>query len=200
MFEHLFTQAASSGAPHPLPAGEKIEEKPRQIVLHYEEQDAKLLSGIESHFTMLTFRLERQVCWSAWRYPLNKPEEDKTAQFCHILQDAVLFLPCVSPSYMVKLWKQIEGLPRLQETLRQPQLLVCPLPVRPLANMSTTLLPQPLCAYPEGYQREEAFAQIAATLERLLVKHLKQEHGRMQPSPLHRLIQARGLLKAPRGE
>ena len=191
MFEHLFSQAST-----PTSSLEEAGTRHR-IVMHYDELDGKLINGLKPHLDILALRFQERFQWHSYMYPISiNQQEDKTELFYTYLQESVLFLPCVSPIHMVKFWKQIERTPRLQALLSQPQLIIQPVPVQPLAGMTSSLLPQPLAAYPEGYERECAYVQIATAIEQLLSKHLKQEKSQLQVSPIHQLIEARGLLKA----
>lgn len=167
------------------------------LALWYHEADLDLLRTLDAYLQLLYRRLGTHIDRSYFSYPKCLPkapvkpkdnfflktyekdqaryeEELKTyqsghASAVHMLEHAVLFLPCISNSFIEQFWNDMEHDPALRTLLETPQFQIMPIFIRP-AETGIAVYSDPLSAY-EGYQREVACQQITAMIEAALVNH-----------------------------
>ena len=167
------------------------------IVLWYHEADFEILTTLDQYLQLLYRRLGTQIDRSYFGYPKYMPkapsrpkepsdflaktyEKDlstyqeelkkyqvKYSNAVRILERAVLFIPCMSNTFLTQFWTDIERDPALRTSLENPDFQVMPVMIRP-TEIGISSLSEPLCAY-EGYHREVACQQIASMIEAALI-------------------------------
>lgn len=176
---------------------------PQRIVCLAHEQDQFLLAGLLPHLDLVT-RCQHtlRVHLHTYYYPSGpiSQEHNIYGQMLTQLEQAVLFLPGTSAVFLTAFWKTAQDDERFRAALARPELIIAPIPLRayPLARPSA-LLPLPLAAYPEGHAREQACAQIAEGIARILANPRRFQRKQGQQVPLSLLLDApsRGRSLAP---
>lgn len=172
------------------------------LVIWYHQMDENLLLTLDPHLQVLALRLNNRFQLNYFRSPKDIPqppmEKDSSymreqkeeavkhyqGKYAGIMQSfsrAALFLPCVSPAFMLQFWKDYERDPRLQTYLTQPTFPILPIPTRPMAGVTTPYLEKPLSTYAEGHERETACATVATSIEAALLKFYPVERSIQAP-------------------
>lgn len=90
------------------------------------------------------------------------------------LQRTALFVPCISYAFLETFERDLAATPELAQALKQPHFQIMPLVLRP-TETGTAFSARPLCTYAEGYERETAFKEHVALMERILCDALPME-------------------------
>ena len=187
-----------------------VEQLRDTIVLWYHYSDAELLTALEPHLELLMLRLNRQFHLHYFEYQkLNQPPSDaypserkRWDEYCKRYRDAitcleeraVLFVPCISPTFLVQFLRDAKHNPRLSQLFKLPcNFEIVHLLARP-TDTGTVGGPEPLSAH-VGYEREVACQHISATIGARLSR---SSHYRAQEqTPLTTLLLEAGTAQTP---
>lgn len=144
------------------------------IMFHYHEEDRELWYDLGQHINTLVMRLSSQEWrWKYYHYFTRKiSEEENNAKhkaFMQDLEQTFLYIPCTSAPFITKFLQSMETQEDVKNAIAQTY--IQPVPLRPTHGVSQSILPKPLAAYASGHERDEACAQVVATLEHKLLSY-----------------------------
>ncbi len=180
----------------PQPTAVNTSQVRDRLVIWYHETDHNLLLTLDPHLQVLVLRLSNRFQLHYFCFPKNVPQppkkedgdytrdhkekelkeyQEKYQNVLRGLSRAALFLPCISPAFVLQFWQASERDPQLRAHLAQPAFPILPLLMHPMAGVTNTTLSKPLTAYAEGHERETACVTIAEIIEATL--HQRYQTG-----------------------
>lgn len=84
--------------------------------------------------------------------------------------ETVLFVPCLSPAFLEAFDRSLILMPTLTQVLKNPRFQIMPIVLRPTETGCFSM--RPLSTYPEGNERETAFKELVALMEKILCEAL----------------------------
>jgi hypothetical protein len=149
------------------------------IVFLYDDADRDLWYDLAPHINTLVLRSPNVFSWKYYCYPTPMTRgESQHEAFVHDLEQAFLFLPCTSATFLTHFWTSCKIDTRMTPLLAQRY--VQPIPLRAAHGVSQSILAQPLSAYPAGHAREAACVQVVAALEQKLLGYQRHRQGETQ--------------------
>jgi hypothetical protein len=140
------------------------------ILFLYDEGDQDLWLDLAPHINTLVLRLPDGFTWKYYMYPVQRQGESHYQAFIGDLQQAFLFVPCTSATFLTRFLITRQKDARLASL--SGQTATQPLPLRAAHGVTQSILDKPLAAYPRGAERDAACVRIVAALEEKLRMYL----------------------------
>lgn len=140
------------------------------IQIWYHESDADLAYVLDQHLQTMYQRIS-QIGWCYFMYrnsteapqeSWQKEEYQKRKNFClSSFENTVLFIPCISNSFMMSFAKE------WSELSHNPGMKIMPIVMRPTETGKNFNF-QPLCSYEKNYQLDNGCKEIVAVIETVI--------------------------------
>jgi hypothetical protein len=140
------------------------------ILFLYDEEESTLWYDLAPHINTLVVRLPDVFTWKYYRYPVQRQGESHYQAFISDLQQAFLFVPCTSASFLSRFLLTRHKDARLASCLSQTY--TQPIPLRAAHGVTQSILDKPLAAYPRGAERDQACVEVVAALEEKVLRYL----------------------------
>lgn len=166
------------------------------IVFLYDQVDRDLWYDLALHINTLVLRLPDVFTWKYYCYLASMTSgENKYEAFLSDLQQAFLFVPCTSATFLTRFLLTRQKDARLTSLLAQTY--TRPVPLRAVHGVAQSLIAKPLAAYPSGHERDQACAQVIAVLEQKLPSYQGMRSNTNVEAPLALLTETTNRLMLP---
>ncbi len=153
------------------------------VLFLHDEADSHLWYELAPHIDLVTLHFPNLFTWKYYCYRhATKSGEGKYEAFLSDLEQACLFLPCTSVTFLTSFWRDLQKDARLLPLLASVS--VQPIPFKAAHGVSQSLLLKPLAAYPQGCERDQACVEVIAALEQKLLLHTRRQASMYTPAVL----------------
>ncbi len=154
----------------------------KTILFLYDGADRDLWYDLAPHINTLVLRLPDVFTWKYYHYPVVPTQQGQHEAFVSDLEQAFLFLPCTSATFLTRFLLTTQKDARLASLLATTY--VQAIPLRAAHGVTQSLLEKSLAAYPSGAARDCACVQVVAMLEQKLLSSLRRQGKTQTPIAL----------------